>query len=338
MISFYAMILAGSAFLFALCGTALLVWLLPRLNLLDHPEERKNHTVPTPRGGGIAVMFAALGFLAVAGVPGGVLLAAAALTLVSALDDHHSMPVRTRLLAQALAVLLVVPHAGGLVFQGVLPHWADTLLAGLALLWFTNLYNFMDGIDEITSMETAGIMLGLMLLVFAKRDLPNGLAVDAAVLGAAVLGFFVFNRHPAKIFLGDAGSIPLGLLTGFFLLRLAASGHWQAALILPAYYLSDATLTLLTRLLSGKKIWEAHSEHAYQRAVRAGRSHHGVAMNILWLNLVLTALAVASLLGGKMALGALALAYGLSLFLMARFFAAPPSSQASRNLPAPAHG
>jgi UDP-N-acetylmuramyl pentapeptide phosphotransferase/UDP-N-acetylglucosamine-1-phosphate transferase len=111
------------------------------------------------------------------------------------------------------------------------------------------------------------------------------------VIAATMIGFLVWNWHPARIFLGDVGSIPLGFLLGWLLLDLAASGLWQAALILPLYYLADASLTLLRRLLRGAVIWHAHREHCYQQAVQRGRSHAAVSRAVAFTNLLLVGLA-----------------------------------------------
>jgi UDP-N-acetylmuramyl pentapeptide phosphotransferase/UDP-N-acetylglucosamine-1-phosphate transferase len=137
----------------------------------------------------------------------------------------------------------------------------------------------MDGIDGITAVETISLALGFALL---GQFIPQ-----SALLIAVSLGFLLWNWHPAKIFLGDSGSIPLGFLLGWLLLLLAGRGHWAAALILPAYYLADSTLTLLRRAVRGEKIWLAHRQHAYQRAVQAGARHDQVTLTILAANLLL---------------------------------------------------
>lgn len=319
----YAITLALSAFAFAYMGTALLLWLLPRLRVLDVPNERSNHANPTPRGGGLAVIITAVGFLTVGGAHLGPIVGALALMLVSFLDDRTPLPVRVRFAVQVAAVAFAFfGFDYGLVFQGLLPWWLDRIAAAILWLWFINLYNFMDGIDEITSLQTSSMMAGLMLLAITEPQVKNFLAVDGAILAGAILGFWMFNRHPAKIFLGDSGSIPLGFLIGFLLLVLAAEGDWQAALILPAYYLTDATVTLVRRVLRKEKIWQAHSEHAYQVAVRHGRRHDDVARHILALNMILVTLSVISTLGGIAGWGSLAVAYALAVALM-QYFSKP---------------
>src|SRR5690606_17959516 len=131
--------------------------------------------------------------------------------------------------------------------------------------------------------------------------------------------FLPHNRHPAKLFLGDVGSIPIGFLMGYTLLSLAGAGHIAAALILPAYYIADSGLTIVLRALRKEKLTEAHSEHAYQKAVRAGRSHGEVVMDIVALNIVLVPLAAASTMNQVTALASLVTAYGLDFALIYNF-------------------
>ncbi|EME69135.1 UDP-N-acetylmuramyl pentapeptide phosphotransferase [Paramagnetospirillum caucaseum] len=294
-----ALAAAFACFILTVAGTrAAIAWLLHR-RYLDHPNERSSHSAPTPRGGGLAVTPAIL--LCWAGwrlATGGAaplewaLMAGAALLMaLSWWDDRHTLAAGPRFAVHALAVaagLWVLPE-GALVFQGWLPVWADRLLAGLGWLWFLNLTNFMDGIDGITGVETAAIGIGLLLLGGAGGG-------PGLIAAAAGLGFLVWNWHPARIFLGDSGSIPLGFILGGLLLQLAAEGHLAAALILPAYYVADATITITRRLLNREKIWQAHRKHFYQRAVQGGRSHSQVTQAILAGNavLVLAALMAAS--------------------------------------------
>jgi len=148
----------------------------------------------------------------------------------------------------------------------------------------------MDGIDGIAGVEAIGIGIGIYAIgvVFMPAAAGYGQALAVA---AAMAGFLLWNWHPARIFLGDVGSIPLGFLLGWLLLDLAARGLWQAALILPLYYLADASLTLVRRLLRGAVIWRAHREHCYQIAVQRGRSHATVARAIALANAVLVGLA-----------------------------------------------
>jgi UDP-N-acetylmuramyl pentapeptide phosphotransferase/UDP-N-acetylglucosamine-1-phosphate transferase len=180
------------------------------------------------------------------------------------------------------------------VFQELLPDWLDTVAAAVLWLWFLNLFNFMDGIDGITGVETVAIGGGLAAFALFAGEGPST-AWFGATLAAAAAGFLVWNWHPARIFLGDVGSVPVGYLLGFLLLSLAAQGHWAPALILPGYYLADATITLVRRTLRGERIWQAHAQHFYQRAVQDGLSHAQVSLAILAADLVLIGLAMTAL-------------------------------------------
>lgn len=316
----YIILLSVSTFLFAVIGTALLVYFLPRFKLMDVPVERSNHTVPVPRGGGIAVTLSAAGFLLVSGANPVVGWMTIFLGAISLRDDIKSLSARARLIAQGIAVLYGLYSFGNVSFtSGLLPYWVEFPLAALFWMWFVNLYNFMDGIDGITSANTISLCAGVFALGMIHSNVSVGMMADSAVIAAAVLGFAVFNWSPARIFLGDVGSIPLGYMMGFLLLLLAAKGHLAAALILPAYYLSDATLTLARRALRGEKIWHAHSEHFYQKAVRSGMSHALVSKWIVALNITLIALAAASTLSTFVALVCLAIAYSASAVLLYKF-------------------
>ncbi|HTW53151.1 MAG TPA: glycosyltransferase family 4 protein [Stellaceae bacterium] len=283
--------------------------------MLDRPNERSSHAVPTPRGGGIAVIGASVGAwltLAAAGVlpPASMLvaLAGAGLALVSWLDDLRGLSPGIRLLAQFAAVVAgiwALPPSE--IFQGWLPRGLDAMAGALVWVWFVNLFNFMDGIDGIDGSEAAAIGFGIVL-VASVGGLDLALAAPAAAIAAAALGFLVWNWAPARIFLGDVGSVPLGYLLGFLLLELAGLGRWQAALILPLYFLADATITLLRRLARGERVWQAHREHFYQRAVQRGLSHDAVVRRIIAADILLIACAWAAAAGwGFAALAAAAL-------------------------------
>ena len=199
------------------------------------------------------------------------------------------------------------------MFQGLLPPLLDRLAAGLVWLWFVNLFNFMDGIDGITGVEAASIGLGLFLvaLVFAET---SPAVLFPLLLGAASLGFLAWNWPPSRLFLGDVGSVPLGYLIGWLLLLWAAEGQWAATLILPLYYFADATITLVRRALGGAKVWQAHREHFYQRAVQGGASHARVSLGVLACNLLLIACALVAA-GGRPWIGLAAAGLSVAAFL-----------------------
>ena len=225
----------------------------------------------------------------VGSIASGALLGAAILAVVSWIDDLRGLTPGVRLLAQAVAVLigiLALPEVRNEldVWLGPAVYYAAV---GLVWIWWINLFNFMDGIDGLAAAEAAAIGVGLLL--FASLGVgtdPRAALLAAAVIGGAI-GFLLWNWSPAAIFLGDVGSVPLGYLSGFLLLDLATRGRWKIALILPLYFIADATLTLLRRLLRGERVWEPHRQHLYQRAVHSGLSHAAVVKRVIAADLLL---------------------------------------------------
>ncbi|HUK59391.1 MAG TPA: glycosyl transferase [Stellaceae bacterium] len=292
--------------------------------ILDHPVARSSHQVPVPRGAGLAVISTlAAGWLALArhGAPRGalvVLATAAVLALLSWRDDRRGLPVAFRLGAHALAVVVgLAALPSGMIFQGALSPLLDRAAAAVLWLWFVELYNFMDGIDGITAVETIAIGIGLALVATLAGS-ASGVAALALVAAAAALGFLRWNWHPAQIFLGDVGSVPLGFLLGWLLLMLAARGLWAPALVLPLYYLADATITLARRVARRAPFWQAHREHFYQRALAADGDHAAVTRIILVADAALVALALLAVAHPGPALALAAITVALLLYLLER--------------------
>jgi len=267
---------------------------LRRRAILDHPNERSSHAVPTPRGGGWGILGVLLPVWAALGVGPWVLAGMTLLAAVSWLDDRHNLAPGPRLLVHVAAVAAGLLALGGeaRVFQGWLPGWLDHLLTGLAWLWFLNLFNFMDGIDGLAGSEAVAVAGGVAL-VAGIGGAASGLQEPALVLAGAAAGFLVWNWQPAKVFMGDVGSIPLGFALGWLLFAAASAGLWPAALLLPLYFVADASITLTRRLLAGKPVLQAHREHFYQRAIQAGRSHAAVVRLVIAANAALIVLALA---------------------------------------------
>jgi len=276
---------------------------------LARPNARSSHRIPTPQGGGIAVLGAALAAGAVAfaiglpplGAGGGAALLAVAIAAIvlaglGAFDDMRPLPVLPRLGAQFAAVGLVVVAATNVARIGPdwLPLGCEQALLVLAGVWFVNLVNFMDGLDLMTVAEFAPLCAALTTFALSGL-LPPAEGVLAAALLGGLLGFAPFNRPVARLFLGDVGSLPIGLIAGYLLLVLAAHGGFAAAVLLPLYYLADATLTLFRRLARGERVWQAHRSHFYQRATDNGYSVPAVVGQVLVLNLFLAVLAAISL-------------------------------------------
>ena len=279
----------------AFAGTGVLLPFLQARAILDHPNERSSHEMPTPKGGGIVV----IGVLLTAWIGVGLYLGsgpfltwmlpttALVLAVLSWIDDLRGLPPIIRLVAQIAAVtaMLVLRPEPNLFFQGLIPGTLDALLAGILWVWFINLFNFMDGIDGITGVETLIIGIGIGLIG------AEATGIYGVIIAGAALGFLKWNWHPAKVFMGDVGSVPLGFLLGWLLLDLAGTGQWAAALILPAYYLADATWTLIRRAMRGEKVWRAHRQHFYQQAVQRGLTHGAVSLAVFVVGIVLIGLA-----------------------------------------------
>jgi UDP-N-acetylmuramyl pentapeptide phosphotransferase/UDP-N-acetylglucosamine-1-phosphate transferase len=279
-------------------GTGALIPLLRRKAVLDRPNERSSHVVPTPRGGGIALVGAVLAMWLALIAIGRVdrilvviVVATLALAIISWVDDLRGLSPLARFAAQIVAVgIWMATLPPGLVFQGWLPPALDRAAAALVWVWFINVFNFMDGIDGIAGSEAVSIVVGLVLFATVGATRDPDLSMFAIAVAGAGMGFLVWNWSPAKIFMGDVGSVPLGYLIGFLLLGAAAGGAWRIALILPLYFLADATITLSRRLLRGERVWQAHREHFYQQAVQRGLSHAAVVGRVIAANLLLIGL------------------------------------------------
>ncbi|HEY2137458.1 MAG TPA: glycosyltransferase family 4 protein [Xanthobacteraceae bacterium] len=299
---------------------------------LARPNARSSHTSPTPQGGGIAVVAATFLAALVAmtfstGTPNDIAslwpLAAAVVLLAAtgACDDIFQLPVGPRFILQFVAVGLVLaalPDDARVV--PLLPWWIERAALLIGGVYVVNLVNFMDGLDWMTVAEVVPITAGLCVLsAFGARS-PHETIIAAALLGA-MIGFAPFNRPVARLFLGDVGSLPIGLVVFWLLLRLATQGHLAAALLLPMYYLADATLTLVRRLARAENVLQAHRTHFYQRATDRGFSVIDVVSRVFLVNLALAGLAIASF-GASSAwarVAALALGAMLVAWLLVRF-------------------
>jgi UDP-N-acetylmuramyl pentapeptide phosphotransferase/UDP-N-acetylglucosamine-1-phosphate transferase len=293
-------IVAAAAALTAL----LILWLHPLLvrYAMARPNARSSHKKPTPQGGGIAVVTA---FIAIAcagiwltGATNGVFsilaivfAATALIAILGAVDDIRPVAVVPRLLVQVLAVAIVIGTLpADFQMTPFMPWWIERVLLVLGGVWFVNLVNFMDGLDWMTVAEFVPLAGGLVLLG-AMGALPAYAVVCALALLGALIGFAPFNRPVARLFLGDVGSLPLGLVAGWLLALLANKGHLAAALLLPLYYLMDATLTLFRRLARRERVWQAHRTHFYQRATDNGFTVAQVIGHVFAVNIALVALA-----------------------------------------------
>ncbi|MDA9441580.1 glycosyl transferase [Bradyrhizobium sp. CCBAU 51745] len=316
--------------------SALITWtshpLLQRY-ALARPNARSSHTIPTPQGAGIAVILAtlvvALGWAAwgLVTIPAALVLATIVIALVGFVDDLVSLPLFTRLLLQTACVGAVVFTApGDARIVPALPLALERCVIVLGGVWFVNLVNFMDGLDLMTVAEVVPVTAALGLLGW-WGDLPSSAALLATALCGALLGFAPFNKPVAKVFLGDVGSLPIGLLLGWCLLELAWSGQIAAALLLPAYYLVDSTITLFRRIARREQFWLAHRSHFYQRATDNGFTVPRVVGEIFALNLGLAGLAILTVRAGSTTVTLLALLAGvIAVAVILRRFSRPQAS------------
>lgn len=292
-------LLAALAFML----TALLRRYALARSLMDVPNERSSHSIPTPRGGGVAIVLVYMLGLFIARESGlevtdytfwALIGAGGGTALLGFLDDHGHIAARWRLLGHFTAAIWALYWLGGLPPLALFGSewqlgWVGHVLAALYLVWMLNLYNFMDGIDGLASCEAICVCLSAALLCVVS-GIQGESVVLPLLLAAAVFGFLLWNFPPAKIFMGDAGSGFLGLVLGV----LSLQAGWASAellwgwLILLGVFIVDATYTLAHRLFRGERVYEAHRSHAYQFASR----HYGrhlpvtlavVAINLLWL-------------------------------------------------------
>ncbi len=235
------------------------------------------------------------------------------IALVGVGDDIKSIPVLPRLILQAAAVgAILFTTSSDLRIVPACPLWIERGLLLLAGLWFVNLVNFMDGLDWMTVAEAVPVT-GAMVVLGWLGEFAVSATILAAALCGAMVGFAPFNRPVAKIFLGDVGSLPIGLLLGWCLLQLAWHQQLAATLLLPLYYLSDATVTLLRRLVMREPFWAAHRSHFYQRATDNGYTVRQVVSEVFALNVGLAVLAIASITADSVMVSILSLLTGATM-------------------------
>lgn len=319
----------------AVCS-AIATWMVRRYavraSLLDVPNERSSHSVPTPRGGGIGIFVGLLLGLCgavivdwidlplfVALISGGTLVAG-----IGFLDDHRHVPARVRALVHLIAAAVALSLVGGLpsLHLGTLELTLGPVgwvLGVIGIVWSINLYNFMDGIDGLAASEAVLVCGAGALLAWLLG--ATSVAVASTIVAAAAAGFLAWNWAPARIFMGDVGSGLLGYCIAVVAVGSESSGGppllvW---LVLGAVFFVDATLTLVRRVIRGEKWLRAHRLHAYQRAVQAGLSHGAVTRVVIGLNVLLGAIAYLMVVYARKApvlvLGALVLVLAVYLLV-----------------------
>ena len=239
---------------------------------VDQPNHRSLHDSPIPRVGGLVIVAVLLAVWSLGEAPSPCLLSSVAiLAAVSYADDHWGLPVALRFAAHSVVAALYLSSEVPLA-------WYAVAAMTLGLVWLTNLYNFMDGAN--------GLAGGMAVFGFGAYGLAafsgnENLAFACFAIAAAAAGFLLFNFHPARVFMGDAGSIPLGFLAGAIGLGGWHQGLWPFwfPLMVFAPFIADASVTLARRGLRGERVWQAHREHYYQRVVRMGWSHRRLALH-----------------------------------------------------------
>ncbi|MDA3946621.1 MAG: glycosyltransferase family 4 protein [Helicobacteraceae bacterium] len=275
--------------------TAILTWAIRQYahhkDLLDHPNHRSSHVTPTPKGGGLAIMvtfYSALTYLYIKTQVDEklffALLSALPVIFISLIDDIRPLPAKLRFAIQLFSASFALYFLGGVssmhfglfTLHGI---WLN-LVALLGIIWMTNLYNFLDGIDGYAGSEAFFVGLAAYLL-FGNES--------ALLIAVATAGFLFFNWHKASIFMGDVGSAPLGFIFAVFILNDAGTPHFLGWLMLLSLFWFDATLTLIRRAGRKEKLSQAHKKHAYQRLNQAGFSHDKVVLLAMCVNAVIFA-------------------------------------------------
>ena len=328
--SWWVLGLAASFSGFASWLTIFFMLRFGRVGPIDLPNHRSLHQVAVPRSGGIGILGGIVVGFAVAMPPVIFWIAVGGLAGVSLLDDFRPLPARIRFLVQLVAASMVA-------WTLVPPEWglAGKVVSVLFMLWMTNLYNFMDGAN--------GLAGGMAVFGFAAYALAASLAgqfdlaIWSACIAAAAGGFLAFNFDPARIFMGDVGSVPLGFLAAALGLQGLQQDVWPAwfPLLVFSVFIVDATVTLLRRGLRREKVWLAHREHYYQRLIQSGWSHRRLAL-IAYLLMFATAGSACLLIAAPPIAQILAIVtWGMVYVLLMRVidFQAPRISDSAKDLP-----
>lgn len=329
MLSFFAIFLIAAISCAVLL--AILTRVLPQHFLAAAVSVRSNHEVEARQIGGLAVAPVALVLFAYFGNSIGlgnsslwlVIVAALLLWLVGFLDDRSPQPVSIRLMAQGIAAALCVyalPE-GLRVLPDSVPIGFEKALLFLGLVYFINIVNFMDGLDLMV-VSGLGLPLAALGLLAAIGLAGAGAGTLATILAGSLAGFALFNKPKAHVFLGDSGSLPLGLLAAMAFIFATPATGLVAVLILPLYFLTDATTTLIKRLIARENILASHSQHAYQQAKRSGWRVENVILSVAGLNVVLALcafLATSTRQQPALMLTGIAVALAATLFVLMRF-------------------
>lgn len=298
------------AFFISLILTKYAITILKDKNIVDTPSSRRVHTTPTPRGGGIAIVLAfCISYIVYGHLSNDdighvvdLIFPVVAISGISLLDDLYEVPIITRLFIHISTSIYVIINflLPATLFHSEIPYILDITFSVIGLVGFLNIYNFLDGIDGITASESIHLSIVLLILCYLRYEhihQANLVIIIATLILGSSIGFIKYNWHPAKIFLGDIGSISIGFLIGLCLIIVASGGFrlFLATNIAALYYIADGLLTILIRLMNREKIWLPHLKHFFQQAVKNGMTHDVVTKKIMLCNLFLMTLSISAL-------------------------------------------
>jgi len=326
----YSLVILILSFFICLALTRFLVLYFTKTGVVDSPDPRRLHKKTTPTGGGIAVIASfAFGFLALDFILYEwryslfILPPLLTLAVISFYDDIKELPPALRFCAHVIAAGYIsynflLPYQ---LFHGELSYWADFVIAFIALAGFMNIYNFMDGIDGITASESIHLSITILILSILRGDVIihcELIIIIASLILMCSIAFIIYNWHPAYIFIGDVGTITIGMLLGFCLMLIAASGVklFVSVIIASLYYLADGGITILIRLVKKEKIWLPHVNHFFQQAIRQRLPHKKITTEIILCNYWLMMLSVSALYYPMLSL---LLAIGLVIRVLVKF-------------------
>lgn len=283
------------ALVFSTLLSAFLIRVLKKYSVLAIPNVRSNHKLAIPTAGGLGIVITVVAFAIVYYFSSRDIKAIyfiASVLIVAAIsfrDDLKDLPIMPRVICQFIAIILMIKS-----FDIEL-KLVSILILSFGTFLFINFYNFMDGIDGSATSEAIHIAVTSLIIAALTRVVPEETILICIVLCGACFGFLIFNWHPAKIIMGDVGSISLGIICSWILINLALKGYTTAAFIIPLYFVADSSITILRRLFKGEKIWLPHSEHFFQQAVRRGKTHSQVVKKIIISNMLLSIFSIVSI-------------------------------------------
>lgn len=288
------------ALLYSFFAISISIKIFYKIGFVDKPNSRSSHVSPVSLGGGavviplIIITSVQLGFMWKVEIMASLLI----LFSISLLDDFKSISPLYRLIFHLISITIFVliyllPSVIDFINIGYLINPILLIILILSITWFINAFNFMDGINGITAIEVIFICFSLIFYYYFLEKELNTLTFSVLL---SMIAFCYFNWSPAKIFLGDAGSIPLGFIIIYLLIDFSLMGYWIAAILLPLYYIMDTAITLLKRIFDRKIFWQAHKEHFYQKALNKGFSHTKISLYIIAINIGLFLLSFFSLI------------------------------------------